>query len=59
MADKVSYGVLLYLSLAHSFDMFGADFDMSFMNFVLIEFIGEADKEIGLSILIWLNRSNR
>ncbi len=59
MVGRVSYSVLLYLSLIRSFDIFKADFGMSFMNFVLIEFIDEAGRGTGLFMLIWLNRSDK
>ncbi len=52
MAGGVSYDALLYLSLARSFDMFGTGFGMSFMSFVLIEFIDEAGRGTGLFMFI-------
>ncbi len=52
MVGKVSYDVLLYLSLVRFFDIFGIDFDISFMNFILIALIDKADKGTRLSILI-------
>ncbi len=59
MAGRVSYDTLLYLSVAHSFDIFETGFGMPFINFVLIEFIDETNRETRLSMLIWLNRSDR